>query len=772
MPTVADNLNRGWQLQQAGRMQEAEQLYQQALAAQPNNPNAWCYLGMLRHDQERYSEALAAYGRALELQPNFPIALNNLGNTYRLMRRLDDALAAFDRAIEQKPDYLIAFKNKATTLCWEGRVADALRVYEQAVEFAPDDADVHKHLGIMRLLLGDFAGGWPEYDWRWKTGEIKFPQLDIPQWDGSSLDGKSILLTPEQGLGDTIHFIRYAAWLKERYKNCRVIFHCPKPLRELLASCPGIDEFVATTDNLSVSSFPRSAGERTESDAPRQPTTSFRRSASERQETHAPRETAIDYFAPLLHIPSVLGHTPADFPVNVPYISADEALVRQWREKLAAYPGRKIGLAWRGSPTHQADTMRSIPLAEFVPLLRLKGVHFFSLQKGKPAEELNTLAGRLDIVDLGSSLDEKTGAFVETAAVMKNLDLVIACDTAIAHVAGALGVPVWVGLCNVPDWRWLASGDTTVWYPSMRLFRQTKVGDWSGVTNRMAAALAEQFPDLSQKSPADYCLATSGFNRLNRTKNGLILYDRFDPRFGRYLQRYGQYAEGEAELLEQAVQPGWTVVEAGAGVGLRTLNLARRVADRGLVLAFEHGPLVFQTLCANLALNSVTNVRCRNELLADAPGTVNVAPPHRDAEAVGRAAPAAREGAAHAEPIRAIPLDSFNLPHCHLLKIDVESVELRTLAGAKKTIERHRPLIYVSASRSDSNPQLIEHLQGLGYQLFWHTPTLFNADNFYQNPNNEFGNAVAVHILAIHSSINTDIHGLRKIEGPHSDWRG
>src|SRR5439155_26309918 len=378
-----------------------------------------------------------------------------------------------------------------------------------------------------------------------------------------------------------------------------------------------------------------------------------------------------------LTIPCILGHPPADFPVNVPYITADESLSEQWRDKLAAFPGRKIGLAWRGSPTHQADSMRSIPLAEFVPLLRLKGVHFFSLQKGKPAEELNTLAGRLDVVDLGTGLDENSGAFVETAAVMKNLDLVIACDTAIAHVAGALGVPVWVALCNVPDWRWLASGERTVWYPTMRLFRQTEIGDWSAVTSRIAAALAEEFPDLQQKSPADYVIATSGFNRLARTRDGLILYDRHDLRVGKYLQRYGEYATGEAELLSQAVQPGWTVVEAGAGPGLRTLMLSLQVGPSGSVLAFEHGPLVFQTLCANMALNSITNVRCRNEILGDAPGTINVVPQHAASSA--------------AETVRAITLDSVNLPRCNLLKVDIDSMELRTLQGGKKTIEKHRP---------------------------------------------------------------------------------
>ncbi len=188
------------------------------------------------------------------------------------------------------------------------------------------------------------------------------------------------------------------------------------------------------------------------------------------------------------------------------------------------------------------------------------------------------------------------------------------------------------------------------------------------------------------------------------------------------------------------------------------------------MLAFEHGPLVFQTLCANLALNSVTNVRCRNELLGDAPGTVNVAPAHgrqREGEAV-----AAGGTSASAEPIRVVPLDSFNLQRCNLLKIDVGGMELRTLQGAKKTIERHRPLLYVSAGRPETTPPLIEHLQSLGYQLFWHTPMLFDADNFYQNPANEFGHAVAVHILGIHASVATDISGLKKIDNPNSDWRG
>src|SRR6478752_3993589 len=292
MPTIQELLDQGWKTQQAGQARAAEQIYLQVLAAEPKDANAWCFLGMALHEQERYDDALAAYHKAMELQPDFPIALNNLGNTYRLMRRLPDAVKTFDRAIALKPDYLIAYKNKATTLCWEGQVEPALRVYEAAEKIAPDDPDIHKHLGIMSLLLGDFARGWPEYEWRWKTGEVKLPVTDIPNWDGTSLDGKTIVLTPEQGLGDTIQFIRYAAWLKEKYK-CRVLFHFPKSLRQLLSSVAGIDEWVSTLKEV----------------------------------------TSADWYAPLLFIPSVLGHQPKDFPQRVPYVTADEKLAEQWRQR-------------------------------------------------------------------------------------------------------------------------------------------------------------------------------------------------------------------------------------------------------------------------------------------------------------------------------------------------------------------------------------------------------------------------------------------------------
>jgi FkbM family methyltransferase len=728
MPTLAEALQQAWEIHQAGRIAHAEQIYRQVLAAQPDHASAWCFLGIACHDQQRYDEAIAAYRNALALRPNFPSAHNNLGNTYRMLRRVDDAVAQFDQALALDPQYLLAYKNKGTTLCWEGRLEEAQATYEEAIRRGVADADIHKSLGILRLLRGDWEGGWPEYAWRWQTGEIRLPTLSAPLWDGSSLDGKTILLTPEQGLGDTVQFIRYAAWLKQRY-DCRVLFQPPKVLRELLASCPGVDAWVERLDE-------------------------------------APPH---DCFAPLIHVPGVLRHTPDDFPAPIPYLAADEARVAEWRQRLAGYRGVKVGLVWRGSPTHHADSMRSIPLVQWAALGRLAGVHWLSLQKGPAVGELSMLAGRLEVVDLGSSLDEGTGAFVETAAVLKNLDLLITCDTAIAHVAGALGVPVWLLLGYVPDWRWGRSGSSTVWYPTMELFRQKAVGEWGGVLEEVAQALERRWPTIvRRKHYTEYHLATSGFNRLTRTPHGLMLYNRHDRYIGRSIERYGEFSLGEIELFRQAVQPGWHVVEAGANIGAHTLILAQQVGPRGRVYAFEPQRVLFQTLCANMALNSLTHVHCRQEALGAAAGTTYV--PWLDYNAennFGGLSLTHRQG----EPVPVVPLDSLDLPRCDFLKIDVEGMELEVLRGASQTIQRFRPLLYVENDRPEQSAELIRYLQELGYELYWHLPPLYSPHNSFRNPENEFGRTVSVNMLGVHRSVPQNISGLAKVEGPHSDWR-
>jgi tetratricopeptide (TPR) repeat protein len=447
MLPVEEALQSAVKIHRDGDVAAAERLYRELLIQVPTYTAAWEHLGHAQLDQGRLNDALASYQHVLELDPNHASALNNLGVVHGRLGQLQESLACYDRALAIQPGFNAAHKNKALALVTSGRVEAALAQFEEALRHNPGDADLHKSVGLARLMLGDFADGWPEHEWRYEAGDPPLPRINRPLWDGSTLYGKTILLVSEPGLGDDIHFIRYAAWLKARY-NCRTLFLCRPRLRALLSTCKGIDGWV--------------------------------------EDVPPDRLPPCDVFAPLMRLPAVLAHTPRDFPADIPYLTADATLTDWWKRQLANDHGRKIGIHWQAGHPHRLGSMRSIPLAEFARLTRAEGVQLFSLQKGPGADEVSTLAG---VVDLGRQLDETTGAFVETAAVLKNLDLLITCDTAIAHLAGALGVPVWVALCNMPDWRWGMSGESTVWYPTMRLFRQTAGGDWTDVMERIAETL-------------------------------------------------------------------------------------------------------------------------------------------------------------------------------------------------------------------------------------------------------------------------------------------
>lgn len=273
------------------------------------------------------------------------------------------------------------------------------------------------------------------------------PHADRPLWDGSPLDGASLLLHANQGLGDTLMFIRYAPLVAAR--GGRVLVQCQPCLIPLLASCPEIDRLIP--------------------------------------EGVSPLE--FDVQAPLLSLPGLLGTTVETIPAEIPYVFARPDLVATWRHELAPIRGFRVGIAWQGNSGHYWDHRRSFPLELYEPLSRIDGVQLISLQKGFGAEQLDALGGRFPVVNLDDRLDETSGSFLDTAAVLHQLDLLIAPDTAVAHLAGAMGVPVWVALCRSPDWRWMSDRDDSPWYPTMQLFRQETLGDWVRVFARMAAAL-------------------------------------------------------------------------------------------------------------------------------------------------------------------------------------------------------------------------------------------------------------------------------------------
>jgi hypothetical protein len=273
------------------------------------------------------------------------------------------------------------------------------------------------------------------------------PPLLQPQWNGFPLEGRTVLLVCEQGFGDVIQFIRYAAVLKEQ--GARVIFECRERLMPLMTGCSGVDVLIA-------------------------------------QGTTLP---PYDVYAPLLSIPGLVGTSVDRVPCKVPYLATSGALVEKWRAKLSGCREFKVGINWQGSRQYRGDSHRSIPLECLAPVAEVPGVRLFSLQKGDGTEQLDELGDRFGITDLGSELDVETGAFMDTAAVMKSLDLVISCDTAVSHLAGALGVPVWLALSTKPHWAWMSNREDSPWYPSMKLFRQQKFMDWAPVFDRMAGEL-------------------------------------------------------------------------------------------------------------------------------------------------------------------------------------------------------------------------------------------------------------------------------------------
>jgi hypothetical protein len=296
------------------------------------------------------------------------------------------------------------------------------------------------------LVAEDYERGWPAYEGRLRIPGF-VPQPNIPRWKGEPLAGRTLMLLAEQGLGDTIHFVRYARALKKQ--GARIVLACQAALGRLLASAPGVDELYILG----------SAGEL----------------------------PPCDFCIPLLSVPGALGTTAATIPREVPYLSADPELVARWRADLAGVDGFKIGIAWQGSRSFDLDRWRSIPLAQFAPLARLPGVRLISLQKGFGSEQVALVD--FPVLDIAGRLDEVAGPFLDTAAVIRNLDLVVTANTAIAHLAGALGVPVWLALQFSPDWRWLRDRDDSPWYPTMRLFRQTAIGQWSDVFKRIAKAI-------------------------------------------------------------------------------------------------------------------------------------------------------------------------------------------------------------------------------------------------------------------------------------------
>lgn len=434
----------GTALKARGNVTAAIKCFRRALALRPDYAEAHNNLGNVYLEAGDVATAVECFQRAVNGRPDFPGFHFNLGNALHQAGRLTEAEARLRHLLEINPGEAEVLNSLGIVLFDQGRVAEALECYEAALAIRPEHARGRYNRALAWLVLGDWKRGWPEYEWRWPARRREPDECGLPRWDGFDAAERTLLVETEQGLGDTIQFVRFLA--QARGRVARVVLRCQRPLLPLLKGLPGVDELAAD-------------------DVPPPP---------------------CDISTPLMSLPGLLGVTVENVS-DAPYLQAQPRLVDHWRRALSTVDGLRVGIAWQGNPSHPKDHHRSFPLRQFAALAGLPQVRLISLQKGVGREQLRET--EFPVIDLGDRLDETPGAFMDTAAVMHALDLVITADTAIAHLAGAQGIPTWVLLSAVPEWRWLLDRETTPWYSSVRLFRQTVRDQWDDVFLRLRSAV-------------------------------------------------------------------------------------------------------------------------------------------------------------------------------------------------------------------------------------------------------------------------------------------
>ncbi len=433
--------NRGNALRELKQPQAALESYDKAIAIRADYAQAYNNRGSALRDLGRLEAALESYDQAITLKPDYAKAHNNRGNVLSDMRRFDEALNSYDQAITLKPYYAEAYNNRASALRDLQQSQAAIESYDKAIALQPDYAKAHLNRSLCLLQMGDFERGWKEYEWRWDDDALQktVRRFSQPLWLGAEpLHGKTILLHAEQGFGDTLQFCRYARLVNDL--GARVILEVQAPLAGLLARLDGVAQVLKRGDPL----------------------------------------PAFDCHCPLLSLPLAFKTRFENLPADARYLAPQPDKLAQWTDRLGEKSKPRVGLVWSGSTTHKNDRNRSVRLSEWLAFLP-EGLQYISLQKETRAGDKETLAMHPHIVNL----DEEIRDFSDTAALCELMDVVISVDTSVAHLACAMGRPVWIALPLNPDWRWLLQRSDTPWYPSATLYRQEAAGDWSGVMARI-----------------------------------------------------------------------------------------------------------------------------------------------------------------------------------------------------------------------------------------------------------------------------------------------
>ncbi|HLW73026.1 MAG TPA: tetratricopeptide repeat protein [Candidatus Babeliales bacterium] len=427
----------------------------QALLLEPNNPDVRLLLARVYNDKHLFNQSIAVVTEGLKLEPGHINLKFELGNIYNLVNRLDESMAIYKELDRQLPNNPSILYNIGFTYKKIGDMEQALPYYNRTLELVPDHSEALFSRGLAYLVMGEFEQGWYGYEWRYSRpsqGSLRtYPE---PRWDGSDLQGKTVLVHAEQGLGDTFQFIRYAKLIKE--KNGTLIVAVQKPLVTLMKRCKYIDQVISLDDT----------------------------------------PPHFDVHSPMLSLPYILKTRIDTIPCEIPYLFADEKLVADWKQKLSTDKNFKIGICWQGNDSYATPALRatvaqkSVHPREFAPICQVPGVSVYSLQKTTGTDQLSDLPDNMRIITFDGDFDQTNGRFMDTAAVIKNLDLVITVDTSISHLSSGLAVPTWIMLPNPADWRWMINRDDSPWYPNItRLFKQPTPGDWESMIKEVAVEL-------------------------------------------------------------------------------------------------------------------------------------------------------------------------------------------------------------------------------------------------------------------------------------------
>ena len=439
----------GLALKAAGRHEAAIAAQARVTELLPKSALAWSNHGTALTAAQRFDDAVASFTKALSLDPNMTALHYNLGNAKLALGDPVEAEAAFVRTLELSPGHAGALENLGGALKEQGRLAEAEDLLRSACALYPDNLDLRWNHALSLLMSQNYREGWAAYEARRAIPGFAIQPRNLPPWYGGDLAGNRLLVHAEQGFGDTIQFCRYLDRLNGQEGD--VVFQVPSRLLPLMRSLATRAEI---TDNAK-------AGRR------------------------------CDVETPLMSLPHLLGPKDPFWPEGGAYLTPDLKRVATWKDRLSGHDGLSIAIAWQGDPGYRADKSRSIPLAAFAPLAALPGIRLISLQQGPGESQIEDIDWRGAILDLGDDIDQD-GAFLDSAAILANVDLMISSDTALAHLAGAVDVPVWIALSLVPDWRWGADGETCGWYPGLRLFRQKSPGDWGSVFKNIAASIKEE----------------------------------------------------------------------------------------------------------------------------------------------------------------------------------------------------------------------------------------------------------------------------------------